>query len=169
MDRVTYGDVYYCSGCGNLRFYHFSRIFLVCTYPARSGDFSTDLLLAAAFLPRHFKTGATSSLWAHPTRVPCDMPCVLGADWCLAMQCHDQITFSGSQTWRSSPSSPSRYGNFDIVLDHFLRPVLSPHTRRVIFSTKCARCSGASGACNPMLCPILGFRPTPSRPRSRSS
>ena len=114
MDRVTYGDVYYCSGCGNLRLFYFWSIsrafFLVCTdtsppccavaeswwvlepalrwgppvrprgpQAARSGDFSTDLLLAAAFLPRHchFKTGATSSLWAHPTRVPCDMPCVL--------------------------------------------------------------------------------------------
>ena len=36
----------------------------------RSGDISTDLLLAAAFLPRYFKPGATPSLWAHPTRVP---------------------------------------------------------------------------------------------------
>ena len=41
-------------------------------YSTRS--FSTDLLLAAAFLPCHFKPGATSSLRAHPTRVPCAVP-----------------------------------------------------------------------------------------------
>ena len=53
-----------------------------------SGDFSTDSLSTAALRPRQFKTGATSSLWAHPTRVMCDAlylqcPCLSGAAWCL--------------------------------------------------------------------------------------
>ena len=36
------------------------------TRKIRSGDFSTDLLLAAAFLPCHFKPGATSSVTLGP-------------------------------------------------------------------------------------------------------
>ena len=39
-----------------------------------SGNFSTDILSTVPLSPRHFKTGASLSLGAHPTRHPCDGP-----------------------------------------------------------------------------------------------
>ena len=96
----------------------------------RSGDVSTDLLFAAPCSPRHFKTGVSSSLWAHPSRVPCDV--LLGAHTCwmliVALQSDDVIY---ARLPGPARKRRSRYGNFDIVFGTILRAHLSAPTRRM--------------------------------------
>ena len=60
---------------------HFSQIFSSMPPPHErprpAGDLPTAFLPTAPLSPRQFKTGAPPSLWAHPTRVPCDVLCLV--------------------------------------------------------------------------------------------